>query len=464
MKSYTSATSGWGRAIVAGVLGAAALLAPATARAQSASAPAATGKPIGLQDAIGIALRQSVLVRQSENAVASSNTGVSAARNAFLPSLALNTSSARSVGRAGTSSIGNSSTSQSLNTGLSSSLVVFDGLRNVNELRQAKLDVTANTSELTRARQTAVYTVASDYLTLATAEGQLEVQKQNLAALEAQEAQLQKLVKAGARSISDLYQQQATTAAARASVVSGERDVELARIALIQTLQLDPRGCFDFVAPKVNDVSGSVPHYSLDSLLTRAFASRTDLAAEQTRVEAAAIGTKAAAASRLPTVSLSTSYSASYNSAAANALGNQLDQNRGGSVSVGVSFPIFDKGATSTAVQQARIQEENSRLALADQRQSVALDVRRAWLTLESTRQQLTVALAQQKAADLAVSTTQARYQVGTSTLLELTQARASQLQANVAVVNARNALAFQNALLPYYTGELDPAKSLLEG
>ena len=452
MHAYTSALR-VGRVLLAVAL----VAAPAVAGAQ-ATAP---GAKIGLQDAIAIALRQSVLVKQSENALASSTNGVSQARNAFLPSLALSTSSARSVGRAGTSAIG-SSTSQSLNTGLSSSLTVFDGLRNVNELRQAKLDVTANSGDLTRARQTAVYTVASNYLTLATAEGQLAVQKQNLAAQEAQEAQLQTLVKAGARSISDLYQQQATTAAARASVVSVDRDVELARIALIQTLQLDPRGSYDFVAPTVADVSGSVRKYDLDSLLSRAFASRTDLAAEQTRVEAAAVGTKAAAATRLPTVSLNTSYNASYNSAAATALGTQLDQNRGGSLSLAVSFPLFDRGATSTAVQQARIQEDNARLALADQRQAVALDVRRAWLTLESTRQQLTVALAQQKAADLAVSTTQARYQVGTSTLLELTQARASQLQANVAVVNARNALAFQDALLPYYTGELDPAKTLL--
>jgi len=452
MNAYTSA-SRWSRVLLVAAM----VAAPAIAGAQSP----APGAKIGLQDAIGIALRQSVLVKQSENAVASSENGVSQAKNAFLPSLALSTSSARSVGRAGTSSLGSSS-SQSLNTGISSSFTVFDGLRNVNELRQAKLDVAANTNELTRARQTAVFTVASNYLTLATAEGQLSVQKENLAQQEAQEKQLQTLVKAGARSISDLYQQQATTAAARASIVSAERDVELARIALIQTLQLDPRGSYDFVAPKVGDVSGTVPKYDLDSLLSRAFASRSDLAAEQTRVQVASVGTKAAAASRLPTVSLSTSYSASYNSAAASALGAQLDQNRGGSVSLGVSFPIFDKGATSAAVQQARIQEDNARLALADQRQSVALDVRRAWLTLESTRQQLTVALAQQKAADLAVSTTQARYQVGTSTLLELTQARASQLQANVAVVNARNALAFQDALLPYYTGELDPAKALL--
>jgi len=452
MNAYTSA-SRWSRVLLAAAM----VAAPTVGAAQSTAA----GAKIGLQDAIGIALRQSVLVKQSENAVASSATGVSEAKNAFLPTLALNTSSARSVGRAGTSSIASSS-SQSLNTGLSSSLTVFNGLRNVNDLKQAKLDVTASTSELTRARQTAVYTVASNYLTLATAEGQLSVQKENLSAQEAQEKQIETQVKAGARSISDLYQQQATTASARASVVSAERDVELARIALIQTLQLDPRVSYDFVAPTVGDVSGTVPKYDLDSLLARAFASRTDLAAEQTRVEAALVGTKAAAATRLPTVSINTSYNASYNSAAAAALGSQLDQNRGGSVSLAVSLPIFDRGATSAAVQQARIQEDNARLALADQRQTVALDVRRAWLTLESTRQQLTVALAQKKAADLAVSTTQARYQVGTSTLLELTQARSSQLQANVAVVNARNALAFQDALLPFYTGELDPSKALL--
>ena len=126
MNAYTSA-SRWSRALLV----AAVVVTPTMARAQST----APGAKIGLQDAIGIALRQSVLVKQSENAVASSNNGVSEAKSAFLPSLNLNTSSARSVGRAGTSTLG-SSTSQSLNTGLSSSFTVFDGLRNVNELRR----------------------------------------------------------------------------------------------------------------------------------------------------------------------------------------------------------------------------------------------------------------------------------------------------------------------------------------
>ncbi|HEX7978221.1 MAG TPA: TolC family protein [Gemmatimonadaceae bacterium] len=445
----------WSRALLV----AAVVVSPAVAGAQTP----APGTKIGLQDAISLALRQSLDVKQSENSVASSSATVESKQSAFLPSVALNSSSARTVGRAGSGSglSGSSSTAQSLNAGISAQLVVFDGLRNVNELRAARLDVAANTNDLTRARQTAVYTVATNYLTLSTAEGQLAVQKQNLAAQEAQEQQLQTQVKAGARSISDLYQQQATTASARAGVVSAEQAVELARIALIQTLQLDPRESYDFVSPTVADAS-SIPHYNLDSLLSRAFTSRSDLTAEQTRVDAAAVGTRAAGSTRLPTVSLSTNYNANYNSALANALGDQLDQSRGGSVSIGVSFPLFDRGATSVAVQQAKIQEDNARLQLANQKQSVALDVRRAYLALETSRQQLAVALAQQKAADLAVSTTQARYQVGTSSLLELTQARASQLQAATAVVSARNALAFQNALMPYYTGELDPAKALL--
>ena len=113
MNAYMSA-SRWSRALLV----AAVVVTPAVAGAQ-APAP---GAKIGLQDAIALALRQSVDVKQSENAVASSSTTVESKQGAFLPSLSLNSSTARSVGRAGSSSLaGGSSTAQSLNTGISSS-------------------------------------------------------------------------------------------------------------------------------------------------------------------------------------------------------------------------------------------------------------------------------------------------------------------------------------------------------
>ena len=438
-----------------------ALLPSQRARAQSAVAADTGSRPIDLQSAVGIALRQNVSILQSENAVSSNAAIVGSKKGALQPSLSFTTSTGQSVGRSGSTTTVASS-ARSLSTGLSSSFLVFDGMRTVNELRQARLDVTASTSNLARTRQTVVFTVASDYLTLATAQGQLAVQRENLTVQQAQEAQLQKLVKAGAKSISDLYTQQSNTENARANVVLAERDVELAKIAIIQTLQLDPRRSYDFVVPTESTVPSDVKHYDLDSLLSRAFAARTDLAAEQIRVDASVLGIRAAQAGNSPSLSVTSSYNASYSSAATSNLADQLDQSRGGSVSLDVSLPIFDRGSTAATVQQARIQKENARLTLANQRQTVALEVRRAYLTLESTRLQLSVALAQQKAADLAVSTTQARYAVGTSTLLELTQTRANLVQAATAVVNARNSLAFQDALMPYYTGELKPGATLL--
>ena len=50
------------------------------------------------------------------------------------------------------------------------------------------------------------------------------------------------------------------------------------------------------------------------------------------------------------------------------------------------------------------------------------------------------------------------RYEVGKATLVEVTQARTTQVQAATALVSARYNLVFQQTLMSYYTGELDPA------
>jgi outer membrane protein len=432
----------------------------ATASAQSAT-PSDT---ITFDQAIAIALRQNSALKQSENAASLSTTVVTSRKQQFLPSLQLSTNTAQTLGRNFSQSEGRivDQTTQTLNTGLSSSITLFDGLQNVAALREAKLNQSASTNDLARAKQTTVFTVASDFLALVKAQEQLRVQRENLVALEAQEAQIQKFVAAGVRSISDLYQQQAATAAARSTVVSAGRDVELGKIGLMQTLQLDPRGTYQFATPVV--ATDNASPIQLDSLLDRAFARRADLAAEQSRVSAASQAVKGAAGARLPTVSLSVGYNTAYSSATDLGLADQLNQRRGGSIGIGVSLPLFDRGATNVATQQARLQEDNARLALENQRQAIALEVRRAYLDYETARQQLTATQAQQKAADLAVSTTQQRYQLGSSTLLELTQARAAQLQAASAVVSARYTVAFQRAAMSYYAGDLEAGMSVLGG
>jgi outer membrane protein len=375
----------------------------------------------------------------------------------FLPSLSLSTSGAQNLGRSFNESEGRivDQTTQSMSLGVSSGVTLFDGGRNVAGLRQAKLGEQASGDELTRARQTAVFTVASNFLSLVARQEQLRVQRENLAAQQAQDSVIQRFVRAGSRPISDQYAQQAVVASAQYAVVTAARDLELAKVDIIGTLQLDPRGSYAFVSPTVGDVPAGTS-FDLDSLLTRAFARRADLSAADARVGAAGQAVKGATSGRWPSLSLSVGYNSAYSSASDLAFADQLDQRRGGSIGVGVSIPLFDRGATSVAAQQAKLQEDNARLALEGQRQTVALEVRRAWLDFASAGQQLAAAQAQQRAADLAVSSSEKRYQVGAATLVEVTQARATQVQAASAVIDARYALVFQRALMSYYTGDLD--------
>jgi len=364
------------------------VLAAGVALAAASPILAQQPKPITFEDAIAIALKQNIAVRQAQNAAQLGDATVKQQKMQLLPDLRLNVNGSNNVGRNFSQSDGaivNQQT-QSLNTGLSTSLTLFDGGKTTSSIRSAQANQQASAQDLTRARQTAVFTVATDYVALANQREQLRVQQENLAAQQAQQDLIQKFVDAGSRPVADLYQQQATVAAAKLSIAQTTRAVELAKVDVIQALQLDPAGTYDF------------------------------------------------------------------------GFTDQLDQRRGGSIGLGISIPLFDRGATGLAEQRAQLAADNERLALAATRQTIALEVRRAYLDLSSAREQLAAAEAQQAAAQQAVEVVEKRYQAGAATLVEVTQARASQVQAASAVISARYGLLLQRTALSYYTGDLDPS------
>lgn len=436
-----------------------ALLTALVVLAASGGARAQNARIITFQEAVRIALEQNTSLRQAQNAAALGKVGVSEARSQFLPNLTLNSSGSQNYGRNFDQTEGqivNQST-QSFSIGVNTGVTLFDGFGNLAQLRGAKLNDAASEKELSRTRETVAFSVASNFLALIQRQEQLRVLRENLAAATALEQQIQTYVDAGARTIADLYQQQANTASARFNVVDAERTAELAKVDLIQTLQLDPTGTYEFQAPPDTTASAAAAQFELGSLQQRASTQRIDLAAEQARVEAADQTVKVARSNRWPTVSLNGGYSSAYTSASPFDFADQLNQRRGGSVGLGVSVPLFDRGVTSNATRRAEIQADNERLAQENLQQDVALQVRRAHLDFQAAQEQLVNAQAQVKAAELALQASQDRYSAGASTLVELTQARATQVQAASALVTARYNLQFQRTLMDYYVGDLDP-------
>lgn len=422
--------------------------------------PNAPAQTITFDDAVRIALRQNTALQQANNTAQLNEATVRQQKLQFLPDFRFSTNTGQNYGRTFSQEEGRilNQTTHSLTAGVQSSVTLFNGMANVANLRSAQLTENAGEQNVKRAEQTVAFTVASNFLALVQQQEQLRIRRENLAAQEAQERQIKAFVDAGSRPISDLYQQQATVAAARTDLVNAERAFELAKVDIIQTLQLDPRGNYTFVPPALDTTANAARvSFDLDSLLTRALSQRVDLNAREELVNAASQGVRAARGGRWPTLSLSAGYNSAYNSATDIGFVDQLDQRRGGSIGLGISIPLFDRGNVDLATQRALINEENARLELKNTQQQVGLEVRRAYLDYQTALQQYDAAQAQLRAAQLALEATQQRYNVGAATLFEVTQARAALVQAESSLISARYGLLFQRASIGYYVGDLNP-------
>jgi outer membrane protein len=420
---------------------------------------------ITFAEAVDLALKQNLAVRQAENTVDLQNISARQAGQGLIPNLNFSVGGNNSYGRAFDPTTGNitNKNTQSANTGVSSGFTVFDFGRTRGNIAAQKLSAEAASDQLIRSRQDAVYQVALGFVSYVSAQGRLAVQQENLTAQQLSEQQIQRFAEAGARPVSDLYQQRANVAAAQLSVTQQEATVEAAKFSLMQTLQLDPAKDYDFVAPVIPD-SISNRTYNLDSLVRIAYSQRSDISAAQARVESTRRQIKSVSAARMPSFNVNANYGSSGNSQAAQNVSwsDQFNQNKGGSVGFSLGLPIFDRGNTSLNRQSAEIQLENNELALANTRQTVALDVRRAWYNVRSAQQQLISAQAGLVAATQALDAVQQRYNVGAATLLDVTNARATRVTAASALNDARYNLVLNQAALGYFTGELDPRSMTL--
>jgi outer membrane protein len=431
-----------------------ALLAGAALLAAPAGAAPREPTLITFPEAVSIALRENVSLRLSENSVILDRAAVSDATMRFFPDLRFGVSATK---RFGLGSDGSSSTGADLSSGV----VLFDGLGNVARLREARLQEEAGLLEFDRARQTVVFQVVTGYLAMIESAEQERVQTENLAAQEEQETLVRALVEEGERPISDLYQQQSAVASARLAVVEARRTRELAQLELEQVLELDPRGLYTFVIPPVPEVAADAAPVDRFVLVDRAIEARSDLAASSLRLEAAGQGVRAAASDRWPSVSLSAGYGTGATNASEAGFEEQLDTGRSGSVGLSLSVPVFDRFATRNNVARARVAAANAGLTRRDLEVEVAAQVRRAVLDRNAALERLRAAEARVAAAEQALELQRARYEAGAATLVEVTLARADLTAAESVRVNARYTLLWQDRLIDYHVGVLDPSRGL---
>jgi outer membrane protein len=120
-----------------------------------------------------------------------------------------------------------------------------------------------------------------------------------------------------------------------------------------------------------------------------------------------------------------------------------------------MSFPFFSGGLHTARRKEADLRAQVADATVRDEENNAIRDVRLAWLAAKNAQERtaITVKLIEQSRKSLALA--QARYDVGSSSIVELSQAQLGLTAAQITHTNARYEYLIRRSLLNYQTGTL---------
>lgn len=420
---------------------------------------------ITLQEAIDIALENNSELKQAANNVELAEINITNARADFLPSVNGSFSGSQTVGQQFNQSelAFVTETSNSVSGRLGASLTLFQGFRNILNLRRSRTNEEFQEENRDWTRETLIFNTASNYLQVILNEELLKIARENLESTRKQLEQIKVQVEVGSVPTVDLYNQESIVANDELEVIRRENALSYSKTQLISTLQLNPKKEYEFATPNLKELEPVQENLQLSDLIDKALANRSDLEAQQMLIEANQYDVGLARANYYPSLSLdagvSTRYSDTYIGPLGEAVGFQdqfFDQFVNRFIGFSVNIPIFNNLDTRTNVQTALINYKNSQLEYESMKYSVYEEIRQAYNDYISFAKELETTEKALQAAERTYETQQERYDVGAGTLIELSEANALYVQAQSDRAQAIFRFIFQKKLLDYYLGQLD--------
>jgi outer membrane protein len=124
-----------------------------------------------------------------------------------------------------------------------------------------------------------------------------------------------------------------------------------------------------------------------------------------------------------------------------------------GVIGVNVEIPVFNGFLFDARAKEAELRAQASRQRLVDLRNTVARDVRTAWLDAQTAYSRMGVAKQLLDQANLALSLAQTRYDLGLSSIVELSQGQLQQTRADIGDAEARYRYRAAEANLRFQVG-----------
>jgi outer membrane protein TolC len=297
-----------------------------------------------------------------------------------------------------------------LRAALTQTIVDLTRWRNVRAATELERSVELSAKD---ARDLVVLAVTGNYLLIIAADARVSSATAQIATAQAIYKQAVDRHQAGLNAAIDPMRSQVQLQTQEQRLRSLQADFDRQKLNLSRVIGLPPGQDFT--------IANQIPFKALErttlqSALEQAYQNRSDLQSAMAQVRAAEQARKAAAAQRLPSVSLYADYGA---------IGINPGSSHGTFTVVGsLNFPIFEGGRIRAEELQADAALEQRKAELEDLRGRVDYDVRTAFLDLRSAADQVGVAESNVKLAGETLQQARDRFAAGVADTVEVVQAQ----------------------------------------
>ncbi len=415
-------------------------------------------KLLTIEEAIRLGFRNNPTVQKSKNAVESSKSNLLSARSDLYPTISGNASWdwSRTDFKAGDFDL--KSESRSWGLGISSSYTVFDGFAKYTNMAMKTRDIEGARLNLRRLQQDIVYQTITLYYRVLNLQELLKVRQENLDWNRENLKVIQAKVDVGAGILTDVRKQEVNVGQAEYDLLQTEQSLNNAKQQIYYYLGLDVTENYEFADGvkmltelKKDTIKGDnwydVP---LDDLVAEALKKRADVKKAELDLKNAESGVEIAGSANMPTITNNLSYS----------LGGQtpwnIFDNRTIRFGFNLNIPIFTGYSITANEQLAKIQVKTRQIELTDLQKAIKRDLLQSYLEIKTAEKKIDVGRKSIVSAEASRALEEARYKVGSNTLINLQLANTDLVRVQVDYVNSLFDLIILEEQLKYDLGSIN--------
>ena len=423
----------------------------AIAQAPPAQTPAPQVLPrLTLQEAEAIAIQNHPQVQAAQHEVNYSNQQIVENRSAYYPNVTgdLTASQGNSLSRIGAGDLAASRLFNRFGQGVVIRQLITDSGRTSNLVGSSRLQAQAAAQGAQATSYDVLLQVNRSYFEVLHAQAVVKVAEQTVGARQLLSDQVSELARNNLRSQLDVSFAAVNVSEARLLLLRAQDSVQQAFAELGRAMGSDQPANYQLA----DEPLPAGPATTVDQLVVQALGNRPELAGLRFSRDAAYKFADAEKDLSRPTVSVLgvAGFVPFINTPSTAPIPPEYE-----GVAANVSIPVFN-GHLFAARREAAVQramEADQRLR--DEQQRISRDVRLAWASTNDAYQRIDVTAQFLRQAALALDLAQGRYNLGLSSIVELTQAQLNLTQAEIENLNAKYDYQTQYSALQYTIGLL---------